>query len=171
MGKEVAEEIRTILMADEAYPFLTSRAQTRLGLARIHWHDILHSSTLPIQEAGREWSLHTFAGDRINILLARSLAQILGCEVDGDSFSLRIKSPEQVPLREEDILLALETINQPDFFSPERITAMVRSLPRGRLSKFQPLLPPELEAQFLAERLFDVKGLRHWLRAVLPQMS
>jgi len=41
--------------------------------------------------------------------------------------------------------------------------ALVRALPRGRLSKFQPLLPPDLEAHFLAERLFDIQGLQEWL--------
>lgn len=41
--------------------------------------------------------------------------------------------------------------------------AMVRALPRGRLTKFQLLLPPDLEAQFLAERLFDIAELRKFL--------
>jgi hypothetical protein len=83
--------------------------------------------------------------------------------VNGDSFSLTVKSPTQVPLQESDIWQALETIRQPDFFSTERVVAMVRALPRGRLSKFQPLLPPDLEAQFLAERLFDIAGLWEFL--------
>jgi ATP-dependent Lhr-like helicase len=167
LSREVVEAIRAILMVEEDYPFLTSRARGRLHVTRLHWHDILHSATLPIQQNGREWILHTFAGDRINILLSRALSLVLGCQVNGDSFSLRIKSPKQVPLQEEDLLQALETVSQPDFFSTGRVTAMVRSLPRGRLSKFQPLLPPDLEAQFLAERLFDIEGLRHWLKNTL----
>ncbi len=167
LGREVAEEIRAVLTADETYPFLTSRAQARLTDARVHWGGILHSAKLPVQLVGREWNLHTFAGDRINILLGRALSQALGCEVNGDSFSLQIKSPEQVPLEEGDIFRALAAIRQPDFFSAVRVTAMVRSLPRGRLSKFQPLLPPDLEAQFLADRLFDIAGLQDWLNRVV----
>jgi hypothetical protein len=33
----------------------------------------------------------------------------------------------------------------------------------GLQSVFQPLLPSDLEAQFLAERLFDIAGLVDWL--------
>lgn len=29
---------------------------------------------------------------------------------------------------------------------------------RGRLAKFQPYLPPDLEGGYLAERLFDLAG-------------
>lgn len=167
LGREVAEEIRAVLTADETYPFLTSRAQGRLKAARLRWCDTLLSATLPIQQTGREWELFTFAGDRINILLGRALALILGCEVNGDSFTLQVKSPEQVPLQKSDLFRALETIRQSDFFSAERIIAMIRTLPRGRFSKFQPLLPPELEAVFLAERLFDIEGLKNWLEKTM----
>jgi ATP-dependent Lhr-like helicase len=61
------------------------------------------------------------------------------------------------------LLEVLASIREPGFFSTERVAAMVRYLPRGRLSKFQPLLPPELEAPFVAERLFDIVGLQDWL--------
>lgn len=166
LSRMVAEEVRTVLMSEDSYPFLTSRARDRLSVARGHWHEIVHSSGLPIRQIGREWVLYTFAGDRINVLLGRALAQVLGCDVNGDSFSLRIKSSEHVPLQEKDLYTALELVKEPEFFSNERTTAMVRSLPRGRLSKFQPLLPPDLEAQFLAERLFDIAGLQHWLREI-----
>jgi ATP-dependent Lhr-like helicase len=111
--------------------------------------------------------LYTFAGDRINILSGRALAQVLGCEVSGDSFSLNIKPTEQVPILKRDLWQALDAIRQPGFFPTERVMALVRALPRGRLSKFQPLLPPDLEAQFLAERLFDIEGLRWWLSDTL----
>jgi len=163
LGREVAEEMRAVLLADDDYPFLTRRAQARLNAMRDQWRGLLQTGPLPLQQTGREWTLYTFAGDRINILLARALALVLGCQVSGDSFSVTVKSPAQVPLQEEDIWQALETIGQPDFFSPERVRAMVRALPRGRLSKFQPLLPPDLEAQFLAERLFDITGLQEFL--------
>ncbi len=77
--------------------------------------------------------------------------------------SVAVKSPKQVPLQEKNIRQALERIRQPDFFSAERVLALVRALPRGRLSKFQPLLPPDQEARFLAERLFDIAGLQTFL--------
>lgn len=166
LSREVAEEIRAVLTGEEDYSFLTKRALSRLIVARMRWGDILRSAILPVQLIGREWVLHTFAGDRINILLGRALEQMLGSEVSGDSFSLRIKSLDQEPLQESDLLKTLEMIRQPDFFSGERVKTLVQLLPRGRLSKFQPLLPPDMEAQFLAERLFDIEGLQHWLMDV-----
>lgn len=169
LGREIAQEMRAVLLAGDEYPFLTRRAQARLNVMHGQWCDLLQASLLPLRQTGREWMLYTFAGDRINILLARALALVLGCQVNGDSFSLTIKSPQQVPLREDDIWQALETIRQPDFFSPGRVTAMVRALPRGRLSKFQPLLPADLEARFLAERLFDIVGLQEFLAKHQPE--
>jgi ATP-dependent Lhr-like helicase len=163
IGREITEEMRAVLQAGDDYPFLTQRAQARLNAMRSQWQDILRVDGLPIRQQGGEWTLYTFAGDRINVLLARALALVLGCQVGGDSLALTIKSPAQVPIQEHDLWQALETVRQPDFFSPERVMAMVRALPRGRLSKFQPLLPSDMEARFLAERLFDIEGLVDWL--------
>jgi ATP-dependent Lhr-like helicase len=164
LSREIAEEMRAVLLADERYSFVTGRAQSRLDAMRLQMRDLLNREKLPIRQAGQEWTLHTFAGDRINIVLSRALDIILGCEATGDSFTVTIKSSTQAPLLEHDIRQALKAIRQPDFFSTERVAAMVRSLPRGRLSKFQPLLPPDLEAQFIAERLFDITGLKGWLQ-------
>ena len=166
LGREIAEEMRAALQSKDDHPFLTQRAQARLDAMRLQWQDILRADKLPVRHEGNGWTLYTFAGDRINILLARALALVLGCQVDGDSLALTIRSPTQVPIQERDLWQALATIRQPDFFSIERVMAMVRSLPRGRLSKFQPLLPPDLEARFLAERLFDIEGLLEWLKTI-----
>jgi ATP-dependent Lhr-like helicase len=164
LSRKIAEEMRAVLLADDRYPFVTSRAQSRLDAMRLQMGELLQQGPLPLQQSGREWTLHTFAGDRINILLSRALDMILGCEATGNSFTVTIKSSTQAPLQEKDIRQALRMVSQPDFFTSARVIAMVRSLPRGRLSKFQPLLPPDLEAQFIAERLFDIEDLRHWLQ-------
>ncbi|MBN1536881.1 MAG: DEAD/DEAH box helicase [Anaerolineales bacterium] len=163
LSREVVEEMLAILRADEVYPFVTHKAQSQLERMRSHWKDIVwdHHPTLDVH--GREWVMYTFAGDRINLLLARSISMELGCEVNGDSFSLRIKPPTHVPLAEHEILATIKSIQTPDYFSQERIMILARSLPKSRLSKFQTLLPPEIEAKFIAERLFDVDGLLGWL--------
>jgi ATP-dependent Lhr-like helicase len=160
--------MRLVLRLDEEYPFLTQAARERLAAIRLQWRDLVQDGALCMRRSGQEWELYTFAGDRINLLLGRALAMLLGCRIDGDSFSVSVKPSEgQAPIREHDLWQALEAIHQPDFFSTERVLSMVQSLPRGRLSKFQPLLPPDLEARFLAERLFDVEGLQNWLTDVL----
>lgn len=166
LSREIAQEIRAILRAETVYPFLTARAQEWLRRIRAQWAGIVAAGKLPVFHDGNTWKLYTFAGDRINLLLARALALVLSCEISGDSLTLEVKSPPQVPVQEPDLWQALATLRDPDFFSAERLAALVRALPRGRLSKFQPLLPPELEARFLAERLFDVPGLQEWLGEV-----
>lgn len=171
LSREIAQEIRAILQAETVYPFLTIRAQEWLRRIRAQWAGIVAAGTLPVFHDGNTWKLYTFAGDRINLLLARALALVLGCEISGDSLTLEVKSPPQVPVQEPDLWQALATLRDPDFFSAERLAALVRALPRGRLSKFQPLLPPELEARFLAERLFDVPGLQEWLGEVWGELS
>lgn len=171
LGREIAEEMRSVLRSDEEYPFLTQAARERLGALRLQWRDLVGDGRLSVRQRGREWMLYTFAGDRINLLLARALNLVLGCGVEGDSFAICVKSATQVPIQERDLLQALESIRGPDFFSAERVTAMVRALPRGRLSKFQPLLPPDLEARFLAERLFDIRGLQDWLSEAVDERT
>ena len=163
LGWEIAQEMRRALLADDAYPFLTERAQARLNATRHQWRDLLGTDALPIRQEGREWTIYTFAGDRINLLLGRALALVLDCQVSGDSLALKVKTQTQERLGKRDIWRALETIRKPDFFSDEQVITMVQALPRGRLTKFQPLLPPDLEARFLAERLFDVAGLQAFL--------
>lgn len=165
LGREVAEEMREVLLAEEEYTFLTGRAQGRLRTMRDQWRGLLCAGPLPVSQEGREWAVYTFAGDRINILLARALAQELSCQASGDSLMVKLKPSAQSVIREDDIRQAIEEIGEPTFFSGERVLEMVRALPRGRLSKFQPLLPADLEARFLADRLFDVAGLLDCIKA------
>lgn len=166
LGRDIAEEMRAVLLSSTGYSFLTRQAQTRLDAMQLQWQGILGREPLPMLQRGREWDLHTFAGDRINILLARCLSMVLDCQADGDSITLTVKTSADSQIRERDLWGALDTIRQPDFFSAERVMTMVGALPRGRLSKFQPLLPADLEALFIAERLFDIEGLLDWLTDV-----
>ncbi len=163
LGREVASEMRSVLRSEDRYPFLTNRAHARLEALRRTWRDIVAEPDLSFRKTDREWTLFTFAGDRINLLLGRALALVLACEVSGDGLSLTIKPASGTIIDKTGLRQALDQVRDPDFFSPDRVARLVETLPRGRLSKFQPLLPSSLEARFLAERLFDVKGLVGWL--------
>jgi len=169
LSREIVEEMRDILRTDEAYPFVTRQAQSRLKSMRSNWKDIVKSQQLNLVTHGRELILYTFAGDRINLLLARSLSMLLECEVNGDSFALRIKPPDQAQLGKDEVMDAIKSIQSPNFFSQERIMALAKSFPKSQLSKFQRLLPPEIEAQFIAERLFDVDGLVIWMSEYMEE--
>jgi ATP-dependent Lhr-like helicase len=166
LSREVAQEHRAILMSNERYPFLHRPAQARLDRLRAEWRSVLAQSPVPIRHERGDWVLHTFAGGRINTLLARALAHLLGVQVTNDNFTVRLARRSSSPLKREELMTALRSIAEPGFFSLERLRALTAALPRGRLSKFQDLLPPELEAQFLAERLFDPQGVQDLLQTV-----
>ncbi|MBC8492386.1 MAG: hypothetical protein H8D43_01270, partial [Chloroflexi bacterium] len=125
---------------------------------------LLQQSPISLRQSGSKWELYTFAGGRINTLLARALARLLCTEVSNDNFSVDIKFGSSQPIEENDVWNALKTIAQPDFFSPDQLIQLAQGLPRGRLSKFQPLLPAEQEARFLIDRLFDPQGVQELLR-------
>jgi hypothetical protein len=84
--------------------------------------------------------------------------------VISDSFSVVIKSPQKIDFQEQTIRSTLYELAQSDYFSSAHIKQLVQDLLPGRLSKFQPFLPSDLEEQFLADRLFDVAGLLYWLK-------
>ena len=165
IGREIAEAMRSCLASEEAYPFLTQKAQQGLDKMRREWSALVTEETIPLRPHGREWELFTFAGDRINILLGQALETITGCGISGDSLSLRIKPASTTPISESMLTLAVDQLRAEGYFSPERILSYAVRLPPSRWSKFQPLLPKELEARFLAERIFDVQGLQDWLKS------
>ena len=164
IGREVAEAMRSCLASEETYPFLTQKAQKLLDKMRHEWSKIVTKDNIPLRQHGREWELYTFAGDRINILLGQALEIITGCGVSGDSLSLRVKSVSTTPITASVITKAIDQMRTENYFSYERILSLAVRLPPSRWSKFQPLLPKELEARFLAERLFDINGLKDWLK-------
>lgn len=164
IGREIAEAMRSCLASNDTYAFLTQKAQQGLDKMRREWGEIVMAEKIPLRPHGREWELYTFAGDRINILLGQAIETITGCGVSGDSLGLRIKPVSTDPIPASTVTQAIDQMRTDDYFSPERIFALAMRLPSSRWSKFQPLLPKELEARFLAERIFDVQGLQEWLR-------
>ncbi len=165
IGREIAEAMRFCLASNEAYPFLTQKAQQGLEKMRREWRALVAAETIPLRPHGQEWELFTFAGDRINILLGLALETITGWNVSGDSLSLRIK-PASTSLSPEIMLTqAVDQLRTDGYFSPERIISLAARLPSSRWSKFQPLLPKELKARFLAERVFDIQGMQDWLKS------
>lgn len=165
IGKEIAEAMRSCLASNDTYTFLTLKAQQRLDKMRCEWGEIVMAEKIPLRLHGREWELYTFAGDRINILLGQAFEMITGCGVSGDSLSLRIKPVSTDPIPPSMVTQAIDQMRTDDYFSPERILTLAKRLPSSRWSKFQPLLPKELEARFLAEKIFDVQGLQDWLKS------
>jgi ATP-dependent Lhr-like helicase len=164
LSREVAEEHRSILTSDEQYPFLHRSAQAWLDRLRVEWLDVFTQGPMPVVGEGQRWTLYTFAGGRINTLLARALAHLLDVPVTNDNFGVRVESRQPAVVGRDELFSALQPVAEPGFFDAGRLQKLTASLPRGRLSKFQPLLPPAMEAQFLAERLFDPQGVQELIR-------
>jgi len=164
LSRKVAEAHRDVLLSDEDYPFVHRRGRERLQSIRQQWRGLLQQSSISLRQSGSKWELYTFAGGRINTLLARALAELLDTEVNNDNFSVDVRFSTIHPVEENDLWAASETIAEPDFFSADHLIQLAQGLPRGRLSKFQPLLPPEQEARFLIDRLFDPQGVQELLR-------
>jgi ATP-dependent Lhr-like helicase len=164
LSREVAEEHRRILTSNEQYPFLHRAGQVWLDRLRVGWQDVFTEGPLTIVREAQEWALHTFAGGRINTLLARALAHLLNVPVTNDNFTVHLGGRSSAALSRDELISALHSIAEPGFFDARCLQALTASLPRGRLSKFQSLLPPAMEAQFLAERLFDPEGVQELIR-------
>ena len=167
LSRKVAKAHRKVLLSDEKYPFLHINAQVKLKKMRRDRRTLIEKGPLPIQRSGNNWQLFTFAGGKINTLLAFSLASLLETNTTNDNFVVDVDFSASNPISIEDLWSAFNEIITPDFYSSSRLVELAKNLRRSRLSKFQELLHPELEAKFLIERLFDVKGLQQELNIVV----
>lgn len=158
MGAEVAEEHRWLLLDDDRPPYVLGYAAGRLQAQRQQWREMLLSTRIPLVHDASGVTVHTFAGGRINMALAKTAEILLECEAQMDNFSVLLRR-KGVPLTHAEVQVLLEDIAVGGAIRPPLIRQAVANLPRWRLSKFQPYLPPELEAEFLAERLLDFGGL------------
>ncbi|MEW6284535.1 MAG: hypothetical protein AB1758_38325, partial [Candidatus Eremiobacterota bacterium] len=157
LGQRLCEEMRHLLVSHDPLPFLGSRAQETLKSLRVQWEELLSPTRLVACASPTRVKLHTFAGGRINAVLGRVLQREYGLDPSIDNFAVSYQ-PEGDPF--EPLVQVLERVGEADYWTPEVTRDLVRLAARGRLSRFQPLLPPELEAEFLADRLLDVPGCR-----------
>ena len=114
---------------------------------------------VPAVPDGRDVLIHTFAGGRINNALGRAIEATTDWQTCIDNFSVTVKREGQAAVTVEEVRELLQRVASGALLSPEVRRQCVARLPRYRLSKFQPYLPPDLEADFLGERLLDFEGL------------
>ncbi len=163
MGRQVAEEHRAALLDDDDPPYLLGHAKERLELVRAEWRDILKRERVPVVPDGRDVVIHTFAGGRINNVLGRIIEATTDCQTCINNFSVTVKRERQAAVSVEEVRALLQRVASGALLAPDVRRQCVAGLPRYRLSKFQPYLPPALEADFLAERLLDFEGLAEML--------
>lgn len=133
LGRKLCQTIAQLLWGDDELVFLGDDAAACLAALRQSW------GPRPLVEKAK---FYTFAGGQVNNLLARFLELHTGQRVSSNNYWLTS------PAGFEPLLQADE----------KSLTEVAQSLPAGRLSKFQDLLPEHLLNEFLLERLCDVSG-------------
>ena len=152
-----AEAIREVLLDDVRDPEWTTRAFEAMKAIRSE-HSFVHDEERPVhrQKGSPVW--FTFLGTRANNLLSRVLREKLAAEVTAevtaDHLCIRFRgeaAKSDVAVRD-----AIREVMAPGAVTADDAIAHVSELVRRPLSKFQPCLPPELEARFLARRLLEL---------------
>lgn len=160
LGREVAGEIRNILLSDEEFPFVDKVGREDIERLRTERRLVLAQDRCPITHEGSKLRLHTYAGGRINATIAALLdAKGIAHVPSFGDLEVDLEAPlSGVP---DTSLIRAELNNLHDVdthLTDAEKTALVGEKSRGRLAKFQPYLPRDLEGSYLAGELFDFAG-------------
>ena len=146
---KLCTRIRDLLSTDTELPFLERRQQRTLRRLRERWRNTG-------KESGR---LLTFAGAKVNALVARLHHQLSGEHVDLSNLMLEVKG-SGVALRQ-----TLERLQAG--LSVEELAGLVT----GCDGPFLALLPPTLKNRYLLGQLFDLGGARALAQTTLDTYS
>lgn len=154
MSRRFAEAVRDVL-TDEADdgPLWTRRAREEFLTAR-EFHAFLRDELRPLREHADRFEWYTYLGGRANNLISRLISEKLGEGVAADNFTVTVRADAArslVAVRE-----AIEAVSRSGAITEQDRLRLATSCARDRLSKFQPCLPDELEAIFLARRVVEV---------------
>jgi len=149
--------MRDILLSSEVFPFMDEAGKDEIDSMRAERGPILARDRCPITRERNGLRLHTYSGGRVNatlaaLLEARGVARIAGI---GD-LEVDLKAPLGSALWESRVRAELRAFRDVDArLSDADMTALVGRKNRGRLAKFQPYLPRDLEGSYLTKELFD----------------
>jgi ATP-dependent Lhr-like helicase len=154
LSEKLCNAMRDVLLVPgKEADWATKPAALELAWLRGSYGEFLEPGTTPLEpcEDGVRW--HTFAGGRVNHLLAAGLEQPTGRRWIAGNLSLRCvdatlgqvsQAVSALPVIDWDALAA----------------TVARRLARGSLTKFQPCLPKVAEERLLIEKLLDVPVAR-----------
>ncbi len=152
LRRELCQAIREVLVSSDSDPWWSRRAHSKLDELRAEQAYLLDCET-PLVPDGGGYRLWNFEGGRRNNVLAKSLEGILGEKVT--SGNLVIGFRDAAGQSEVAIRQALERLRAEARPSRRDALAYAEGLDRARLSKFQPCLPPRLEAEYLSDMLTE----------------
>jgi hypothetical protein len=157
LHQELCLAIREVLIHTGEDAWWSKRARDRMQQER-EKHVFLAEESLPLVREPDGLRLWTFGGARVNLLLARVLASLLGDRVTMSNLSIGLKEgAAQSEVAVRDALARLRSEGRPQREDAIRFAAPQRGM---RLSKFEPCLPPRLEALYYASTLTDAAGAR-----------
>jgi len=155
LSREVAGAMRSVLVGTGPLAFLGPGGSKCLERLRLEWGELLRPTPLVLQRRGDEVLVFTFAGGRINNVLGKLFEHRFGGSASIDNVHVKVGLPAEGPWWGQVEAVLMEASAGLD---PEVLGELVARMPRGRLSKFQPYLPPRLEREFLVEQLLDPVG-------------
>lgn len=154
LSPELCKAMRAILVGDDMSDDWSQRARVKMTEVRAEYglsNDLL-LDLVPDSQGVRLW---TFAGGQANNLLAKTLESVLGEKVVADNLYIGFR--DQAAVSNVAIKQAVRDLESAGRPNRDDALRFAESCARGRLSKFQPCLPPELEAAYLAYVLMGAR--------------
>ena len=162
-SRRVCEEIRDLLAADTEIGGLDDTARSWLSHARelVSHLGLDDARRRPIERRDDQTVWHTFAGGRINLVLARVLQAELGLVTVSSNLSVKIKSTAAGT--GPAVVAVVERLRAGVWPADATWAEMDTDKRTYLLSQFQGCLPDQAEQELLRRVFFDVAGARAWL--------
>jgi ATP-dependent Lhr-like helicase len=157
LGEPLCRSIRAVLVGVDEDLAWSQRTRERMKQIRSE-HAFLTPKGLVLLDDTTGYRLWTFAGGRANNLLAKVLEGLLGEKVTASNTALRFK--DDAAKSEMAIHQALDQLRGEHRPSEADALRYAQSCARGRLSKFEPCLPEQLQAKYFASTLTDASTAR-----------
>lgn len=164
-GREVCERILMLLKSEHVPEGCDGLSTGWLTHARELFASIPVNQTLrPVVQAEGKVVWHTFAGARINGVLARLLELELGLPVSQSNLSLKTKG--KLASVHEAVVRVQERLVEDDLPALDTWASFDTGKASSVLSSFQACLPEDAEQEFLQSIFLDVEGARRWAAEV-----
>lgn len=148
LGRRLCGAIRELLTGEDEIGFLDNKGQMILRDLRDSWQVRLQQAAVNLEIRAQGQRLYTFAGGKINQVLALVWQQVHNIKPTFNNFYLHFSDDFG------DLESVMRRLQDP---TPLELGSL---LPPLQLNKFQQFLPPELERIYRAERLLDEDGAR-----------
>lgn len=149
----VCQSMKAVLRSADDYPWLRPSAAREIEALRLGYAGMVPEGETVVEQRDDALTWHTFAGGAINALLAEAL-ELQGGDWRRGNLGLSTKDPSAMAGAAK----AIRTVQDIDLAGLARETA--EQNPSTGLSKFQPCLPPDMEAELVVRRRFDPEGAR-----------